>query len=184
MASVDPAEQPAEALLGLYPALLAFFRHRWRGSGAISPEDLAQDTIYAAWLALKRRGADEVLDLRGYVLGIARNKLADALTSASHRREEPLEPDQIDGMLAKLRVLAAEEQLLEAERRELLSEEIAQLPAADRRLLKLWCQQQLPHEELCRQLGLTAEECSRKKWRVMEALRERVARRLRSKRGQ
>jgi hypothetical protein len=49
-------------------------------------------------------------------------------------------------------------------------------------LLKLRCHQRLPLEARCRQLGIAPVVRSRKYKRVMEALREQVAKRLRRKR--
>jgi RNA polymerase sigma factor (sigma-70 family) len=159
-----------KALIHSYPALLSFFRARLPSYLRAQAEDLAQETLLAAWTTLTGLNANEVKELIPYLLGIARHKCNDALREAY--REKDLKSDIVsDGFRCRLSVAASESGGVEARLLGRLARSISKLKPIEQSVLHARFFEELGNEEACRQLGILPEEGSRLKYRALEKLR-------------
>jgi RNA polymerase sigma-70 factor (ECF subfamily) len=91
----DP--RAVEALLrALQGPVLRYCRARMGSHGAVQPEDVAQDVLYAVCDVLPR--FDRTASLMPLVFGIARNKIVDTYRSAGRDRSTPTDvlPEGVD----------------------------------------------------------------------------------------
>jgi RNA polymerase sigma-70 factor (ECF subfamily) len=157
-------------LLRTYPALLAFFRRRLPAHRQAEAEDLAHETLVAAWSTLGRGGDGTVHDSVSYLLGIARNKFNQVLRDEYRSRDVALDgiPGDEHGFAVRH---ATEHELLEAEWREELRRALGKLRSRERDMLHLRFFEGLGNEEASRRLGMPPEAGSRLKYRALERLR-------------
>jgi RNA polymerase sigma factor (sigma-70 family) len=160
-----------EALAGMYPALVVFFRKRLPAHWYDGARDLAQETLLAAFAAVSRTDGDEVRDLTQYVLGIARKKASDALRDEYRRRTVTLDEVGDQHFLSRMTEITAERQLYEAEWRAKWMRALRKLRPVERDILRLRFIERMGNSEACHRLGIPPEEGSRLKYRALEKLR-------------
>lgn len=169
-AEADGCEREA-ALLRVYPALLAFFRHHLPAARRQEAEDFAQEVLLVGWAALAKDGLLAVRDPVQYVLGIARHKCADQ--ARKRTLEEGLPQAETEDTRFKQRLVgaAAERTLLEEEARRSLQRALARLPGPEREFIRFRFFEGMGNDEASRRLGLRPDEGSRVKYRALKSLR-------------
>ena len=158
-------------MIGCHPALVAFFRRRLPRGRAGEAEDLAHDTLIAAWVALARGGGDPVRDTVPYVLGIARNKCNRALRAGYGVKDVPLDPTETEGACSLAARDVADYRAVELEWREALAWALGRLAVLVRSFLYLRFFEGMDNEGACRRLGILPDVGSRIKYRALEKLR-------------
>jgi RNA polymerase sigma factor (sigma-70 family) len=145
------------------PRLQAFFRARV--SNPDLREELTQETLVAALLALRAGKLREPSAIDAFVAGIARNQLAEALR-----------------LKAKDPTAAASEEIerasiasgLEPELRLTVQNELHDLAAIDQRILWLILIEGFRPSEVASQVGLTEEAVRQRKSRTLRRLHEKL----------
>src|SRR6478672_28303 len=143
----DGHERAFEALVHRYRRPLLRYVRRTLGVGDFRAEDVVQQALLRAWLALAR--GTEVRNLRPWLYRIAHNTALNAIRVAGERHLE-----LVDGALGG--APAADESPLERgiDAREALSG-VAALPAMQREAILLTAIDGQSHEEAARALGIS-----------------------------
>ena len=160
-----------KAILGNYPAILAFFRARLTGERADHAEDLAQETMIAAFNAFADGAPVDIHDPASYVLGIARRKLAHLIRDGYRRPTVSLIVRSDEKINAVVLKASAELQMVEREQIARLAEAMESLSQRDRRVLLLLYNEGLGNSEVAARIGQTPDNTSRIKYRALEKLR-------------
>jgi RNA polymerase sigma factor (sigma-70 family) len=160
MGSPDLEREFAERFL---PRLQAFFRARV--SDPDLREELIQETLVAALLALRAGKLRETSAIDGFVAGIARNQLAEAIRSKT-KGTTATASEEIDR-----RAIASG---LEPELRLTVQNELQDLAEVDQRILWLILIEGLRPAEVAPQVGLTEEAVRQRKSRTLRRLHEKL----------
>lgn len=158
--SPDLEREFAERFL---PRLQVFFRTR-----VSSPEmqdELIQETLVAALLALRAGKLREPGAMESFVLGIARNQMAEAL------RLQAKNLASADGDAVEQRPIAPE---LAPEWRLTVQNELQELAVMDQRILWLILIEGFRPAEVAPQVGLTEEAVRQRKSRLLRQLHEKL----------
>lgn len=136
-----------------------------RGDG--SAADLAQDALLIAILRLRQRPLNDPEGVGGYVRGIALHLLMNERRKRARRRTDgsvdARVPDNAPDALSSL---------LTRERRQLIGQSIARLPAQrDRDLLRRFYVEEEPKESIAADFGLTPLHFHRVLFRARERLK-------------
>ena len=166
---IAEAELVREARRGNEQAFLLIYRqHRaavfqfaWRLTGS---QATAEDITQECFLALVRGGKFDGQRgmLRTYLFGIARNLMLRSLRTSAQEVEQPLD------IMAPVDVL---NDLLSAERSELLAEAMARLPVLQREALILFVFDEMPLEEIAEVTGSEIGAVKSRLHRGRESLR-------------
>jgi RNA polymerase sigma factor (sigma-70 family) len=135
-------------------------------------DDLTQDTLMAALIALRAGRLRTTDRLAAFVYGVARNVLNDHLRGQRTRPGVPLDPDMC--------LAAAADPLEEAEREALVRRALQTLEPADRSILTLTLAEGLKPGAIADRLGLTAEVVRARKSRALKKVVAEVERLSRS----
>ena len=141
------------------------FRFAWRLTGSVAT---AEDVLQECFLALIE-GASFDVDrgsLRAYLFGIARN-LALKRIRLAERESEELEDTEAD--------LDPLEDLLSAERSEVVARAVLALPPFQREAIVLFEYEELSLEEIAEVAGIEAGAVKARLHRARETLRRRLA---------
>ncbi len=160
--------------------LIARYQHRVRLYVSVRTshpdyeEEVTQETMLAAVLALRQGKLREPENLSAFVLGIARNQLADAIRKQARRKTAPLPegydcPDPNHGQ---------DHELVESARAE-----IETLEPNDRRILWLTIIDGFKPGEVAAQIGMSSELVRQRKSRALRKIAERLQPLSRSLRG-
>ncbi len=141
------------------PRLRAFFRARTESADWV--EDLTQETILAALLSLRAGRLREMDSLEAFVLGIARNQLAEAVRQKAKGPPAPLE---IEIELVTGAPMLAPEWILA------VRAEFDGLDEISRRILWLIVVEGFRPCEVADQVGLTEEAVRQRKSRLLRQL--------------
>ncbi|MCX6602506.1 MAG: sigma-70 family RNA polymerase sigma factor, partial [Acidobacteria bacterium] len=160
MGSPDLEREFAERFL---PRLQVFFRARV--SDPDLREELIQETLVAALLALRAGKLRETSAIDGFVVGIARNLLAEAIRSKT-KNPAGAAGDEIDS-----RAIASG---LEPELRLAVQNELQDLAEVDQRILRLILIEGLRPAEVAPQVSLTEEAVRQRKSRTLRRLHEKL----------
>ena len=144
-----------------FPRLQAFFRARV--SNPDLREDLTQETLVAALLALRAGKLREASAMDAFVVGIARNQLAEALRLQA---KNPAASEEIGR-----RSLARG---IEPELRLTVRKELHDLAELDQRILWLILIEGFRPAEVAPQVGLTEEAVRQRKSRSLRRLHEKL----------
>jgi RNA polymerase sigma factor (sigma-70 family) len=147
------------------PLVRAFLATRTSRTDLI--EEVNQDTMFAAVLALRKGKLRDSANLSAFVHGIARNQLADAIRKQMRRKTDPL-PDGFDCVAP---ALETESDVLVAARREMES-----LEPADRRILWMTLIEGFKPGEIAAATGMTAELVRQRKFRALRKVVEKLQR--------
>lgn len=171
--SIAEADLVRDARRGAEQAFLAIYqRHRsrvfqfaWRLTGS---QAAAEDVTQECFLALVRGAAfdGDRGTLRTYLFGIARNLVLRRLRISAREAEEAADA------VAPIDVLG---ELLEAERSELVSQAVAQLPLPQREAIILFTFEELSLEEIATITGVDAGAVKSRLHRARESLRAALA---------
>jgi RNA polymerase sigma factor (sigma-70 family) len=145
------------------PRLEVFFRARVADPDL--RQELTQETIVAALLSLRAGKLREPAALDAYILGVARNQLAEAL-----RRQAKAPMATSDDEIERAPATPA----LAPELRLTVRNELADLAEADQRLLWLILIEGHRPAEVAPQLGLTEEAVRQRKSRLLRRLHEKL----------
>jgi RNA polymerase sigma factor (sigma-70 family) len=138
-------------------------------------DEVTQETMLAAVLALREGKVREPEHLAAFVLGIARNQLADAIRKQARRKTSPL-PEGYD--------CPAPNQEQDPELVESARTEIETLEPKDRRILWLTLIEGFKPGEIAAQVGMSAELVRQRKSRALRKIVERLQPLSRSPRDQ
>jgi RNA polymerase sigma-70 factor (ECF subfamily) len=162
-----------DARQGAEPAFLTLYnRHRspvfqfaWRLSGSAAA---AEDVTQECFLALVRGAAFDAArgTLRTYLFGIARNLVHKRLRISTRESEEPVEA------IAPIDLL---DDLMTAERSELVARAIARLPMFQREAIVLFTYQELSLEEIAQITGADVGAVKSRLRRARESLQASLA---------
>ena len=161
-------------LVAFIPALSLFFRKHlsYKLWGHI--EDLVHETLLDALSGAAM--TDSVRNLKAYVLGIARHKLQRFIQETP--RFVTLDDDDDIPFSAHVAQVLAAARLIDRERRKIVREELGHLSSIERRVLELrYDDEGVSNAEAARRLGIPPDECSRMKYRALEKLGQRIAKR-------
>ncbi len=128
-------------------------------------EEVTQETMLAAVLALREGKVREPQHLGAFILGIARNQLADAIRKQARRKTSQL-PDDYD---CPAPANTQDPELVESARRE-----IEALEPGDRRILWLTLIDGFKPGEVAAQVGMSAELVRQRKSRALRKIVERL----------
>ena len=128
-------------------------------------EEVTQETMLATVLALREGKLREPENLSAFVLGIARNQLADAIRKHARRKTAPL-PEGYDCPDPSHR---HDRELVESARAE-----IETLEPADRRILWLTIIDGFKPGEVAAQVGMSSELVRQRKSRALRKIAERL----------
>lgn len=138
-------------------------------------DEVTQETMLAAVLALREGKVREPEHLAAFILGIARNQLADAIRKQARRKTAPL-PEGYD--------CPAPNQEQDPELVESARTEIETLEPSDRRILWLTLIDGFKPGEIAAQVGMSAELVRQRKSRALRKIVERLQPLSRSLRDQ
>ncbi len=158
--SPDLEREFAERFL---PRLQVFFRARV--SSPELQEELTQETLVAALLALRAGKLRESDAMESFVLGIARNQMAEALRVQAKNLATPA------GDAVEQRPVAPE---LAPEWRLTVRHQLQDLAETDQRLLWLILIEGFRPAEVAPQLGLSEEAVRQRKSRLLRQLHEKL----------
>jgi len=158
--SPDLEREFAERFL---PRLQVFFRARV--SNPDVREEVTQETLMAAILALRAGKLREAGAMEGFVLGIARNQLAEAL------RKQAKNLAVAAGNAIEHRPIAPE---MATEWQLAVRNELRELSATDHRILWSILIEGLRPAEVAPQVGLTEEAVRQRKSRLLRQLHEKL----------
>ncbi len=167
---VAAAVDLASILSKTQPELIAWFRRRLPQHRRDEAQDLAQETLLAAWTVI-RAGSQDVRHMARYLRSIARNKLCDSLRRNRRRSAVSIDDAESDALPFLIPPGSIDGLLLEAERRARIARALLCLDQMERKLLTLRYFNGLQNAEACRMLGIRPEEGSRLKYRALEKLR-------------
>jgi RNA polymerase sigma-70 factor (ECF subfamily) len=128
-------------------------------------EEVTQETMLAAVLALRDGKVREPQYLGSFILGIARNQLADAIRRQARRKTSQLSENFDIPSPSEVR----DPELVESARRE-----IEALEPGDRRILWLTLIDGFKPGEIAAQLGMSAELVRQRKSRALRKVVERL----------
>lgn len=135
----------------------------------LGDEDLTQDVLIAAIMALRRGQLRDTERLAQFVAGIARNVIHNRLRRARGPVHEPIEEHEYPAPAADLT-----HELARRERAGTLRRALESLSAADRRILMLTLVDGLKPGEIAERLGLGEDVVRTRKSRAIKRLKERV----------
>jgi RNA polymerase sigma factor (sigma-70 family) len=163
VADIAAGDAAAEAAFAAYfgPRVRAMLRARLRQSDAVL--DLAQDTLVAAILALRKGQLREPDRLPAFVHGVARNIVNNHLRGEYRRGEAPLD----DEIAARLPAIDVRE---DDERRGLVAKGLASIAPADREVLQLTLVDGLHPREIAQRLSLSSDTVRQRKTRALKRL--------------
>jgi RNA polymerase sigma factor (sigma-70 family) len=144
------------------PRLQTFFRARLPNSTLT--EELTQDTLVAALLALRAGKLRNPQALEPFVLGIARNHLAEALRLQG--KHHPTAGDAVEH-LSSSPELAPEWRLT-------VQQHLETLPPTDQSILRLIILEGFRPAEVAPQVGLSEEAVRQRKSRLLRLLHEKL----------
>ena len=128
-------------------------------------DEVTQETMLAAVLALREGKVREPEHLAAFILGIARNQLADAIRKQARRKTMPL-PEGYDCPAPNSE---QDPELVESARKE-----IETLEPGDRRILWLTLIDGFKPGEIAAQVGMSAELVRQRKSRALRKIVERL----------
>ncbi len=146
-----------------FPRIKAFFRMRVTSPELV--EELTQETIVAALLALRAGKLREHDALEAFVLGIARRQHAEAIRSRA-KEQASVVGDEIEETLGPP-ALSPEWTLT-------IRGELDALERVDQRILWLILVEGFRPAEVARELGLTEEAIRQRKSRLLRRLAEKI----------
>lgn len=158
--SPDLEREFAERFL---PRLQVFFRARV--SSPELQEELTQETLFAALLALRAGKLREPGAMESFVLGIARNQMAEALRLQAKNLASPA------GDAVEERPMVPE---IAPEWRLTVQNELQDLAVQDQRILWLILIEGFRPAEVAPQLGLTEEAVRQRKSRLLRQLHQKL----------
>jgi RNA polymerase sigma factor (sigma-70 family) len=159
--------------LEFYPALLAFFRRHLR-EHRDRAEDLAQDTIYMALVALRRQSSTPIERPIPFILTIARRRLFDEFDEIGKSRQRAVSLDDKHLEIAILERVFQETRTIERERLRRIREALSSLDEQERAVLVLRRGDGLTNAEVAAKLSLPPAEVSRILYRAQETIRVRL----------
>jgi RNA polymerase sigma-70 factor, ECF subfamily len=141
------------------------FRFAWRLTGSV---ESSEDVIQECFLALMEGAAfdERQGSLRAYLFGITRNLAMKRVRIAGRECEELDEPEPAPGPL---------EDLISAERSEVVARAVAALPPLQREALILFEYEELSLEEIAQVVGTEIGAVKARLHRARETLRNRLA---------
>ncbi len=160
IAAGDPAAESAFAA-HFAPRIRAMLRARLRQAEAI--QDLTQDTLVAAILALRKGQVREAERLGAFVHGVARNIVNNHLRGQHRRGEAPLDDD----VAARL---VASDPREDEERLGVVARGLAAIAPADREVLELTLVDGLHPREIAQRLSLSPDTVRQRKTRALKRL--------------
>ena len=160
IAAGDPAAEAAFAA-HFAPRVRAMLRARLRQPDAL--QDLTQDTLVAAILALRKGQVRDAERLAAFVHGVARNIVNNHLRGQHRRGEAPLD-DDLAGRLT------ASDSRDDDERRNMVARGLAAIAPADREVLQLTLVDGLHPREIAQRLSLTSDTVRQRKTRALKRL--------------
>jgi RNA polymerase sigma-70 factor (ECF subfamily) len=151
------------ALAGYFaPRVRAMLRARLRQADAI--HDLAQDTLVAVILAVRKGQVREPDRLPGFVQGVARNLANNHLRGVTRRAEAPFDA-------ALEATLAARDDRDEEDRRAAVARGLEAIAPADREVLQLTLVEGLLPRDIAHRLNLSSDVVRTRKSRAIMRLR-------------
>jgi RNA polymerase sigma-70 factor (ECF subfamily) len=135
-------------------------------------EDLAQETMMAALVALRAGRLRATDRLAAFIYGVARNLLND------HRRGRRAQPDV--PISPEMCLAPDPDRVEERERENMVRRALDSLPPPDREVLVLTLVEGLKPGAIARRLGLTPDVCRARKSRALKKVVEEVGRLSRS----
>jgi RNA polymerase sigma-70 factor, ECF subfamily len=150
--------------------LFTIFHKRVRGFGvahtrdASLADDLAQEVVWAVIRALREGKVQQPAGLPAFVLGTARNLLADRLRDRSRSRTEPLTGEMETSIAAPAAA--------DFDRHHSARQAIQKLDPHERAVLMLGLVDGLGPEEIAERLNITAESVRKRKSRALRRLSE------------
>lgn len=122
-----------------------------RAVGPVDAQDVTQQVFIAAWRSRERFHPDRGV-LAGWLVGIARHKIADALASRPRAHEVPTDPVEVLGGVARGGPVPAPADDVAA--RLLLDAELAAVGQPQRRIMELAFYDDLTHQQIAERLDL------------------------------
>src|SRR5687767_4713090 len=167
VARIERGEPDAEArLVQLFSAAVRTMT-RARVRGALDDQDVGQEVMMAAIMALRRGQLRESERLGAFIAGIARNIINNQLSLHRRRPVEPLASDDVS--IADFR-----EEVAQRERAATVRAALREMSADDQQILLLTLVEGLKSGEVATRLGLDAEVVRTRKSRAIKRLTERV----------
>lgn len=161
IATGSPADE-AELAAYFTPRIRAMLRARLRQGEAI--HDLAQDTLVAVILAIRKGQVREADRLPGFVQGVARNLANNHLRGVTRRAEAPFD-EGLEATLAARDDCEAEDWLAAVARG------LEAIAPADREVLQLTLVDGLPPRDIAHRLNLSSDVIRTRKSRALMRLR-------------
>jgi RNA polymerase sigma factor (sigma-70 family) len=177
---VEQIEQGScEAKYQLYEVFnrgIRFQLVRHLGTGDL--DDKVHDTFLIVLQAIMNRDLRDPEKLLGYIRTVVRRQIATYIERAmNQRREHP----ESAGMETQDPSLTPEESLLRHERRRVMRETLSELSAKDREILVRFYLDEMPMEEICREMEISVNQFRLLKSRAKARFSELGQRQLRPK---
>lgn len=174
----SPAERAqgptVEALFDLFPALVGFLRGR--GLGAEEAQDLAQETLWAAWES--RDGYRQEASLKTWVFGVAKKKWLEWRRNRGRLKRDGIElalAEDTDGEEVGVTLESGdpdpEAAMLARERYELVRSSLATLPREMSAALVLHVEQERSYKEIAALLRSNVNHVSSLIYQARQKLR-------------
>jgi RNA polymerase sigma-70 factor (ECF subfamily) len=161
IAAGSPADE-AELATYFSPRIRAMLRARLRQTEAV--HDLAQDTLVAVIVAIRKGQVREAERLPGFVQGVARNLANNHLRGVTRRAEAPFDE-------ALEATLAAPDGRDEEDRLAAVTRGLEAIAPADREVLQLTLVDGLPPRDIAQRLSLSSDVVRTRKSRALMRLR-------------
>ena len=168
VARIRVGDRAAEArLVELFSAPIRMMA-RVRARGAVDDQDVCQDVLIAVITGLRRGQLREVDRLGGFIAGVARNVINNALRVGRTRSVEPLGDDDV--AVADLR-----DEIARRDRARMLRTALEEVGESDRQILVLTLVHGLKSGEVARRLGLDDQVVRARKSRAIRRLTDRLS---------
>ena len=163
VAAIAAGSPDAESAFAAHfaPRVRAMLRARLRQADDV--QDLMQDALVAAILALRKGQLREPERLAAFVHGVVRNLVNNHLRGQHRRGEAPLDDD----IVARLAVTDSRE---DDERRGVVAKGLAAIAPADREVLQLTLVDGLHPREIAQRLALSSDTVRQRKARALKRL--------------
>lgn len=163
VAGIAAGDPDAEAAFAAHfaPRIRAMLRARLRQAEAV--QDLTQDALVAAILALRKGQLREPDRLAAFVHGVVRNLANNHLRGQHRRGEAPLDEE----VAARLPAIDTGE---DTERRGMVEKGLAAIAPADREVLQLTLVDGLHPREIAQRLSLSSDTVRQRKTRALKRL--------------
>lgn len=149
-----------------------------RQLGTADLDDKVHDTFVIVLQAIVRRDLRDPEKLLAYVRTVVRRQIATYIERAVHTRKETHEYGEVDSADP---AASPEETLLSHEERRIMRETLSALATRDREILIRFYIDEMPMEEICREMGLSEDQFRLLKSRAKARFSELGRRQLRPK---